>query len=64
MSKSIEPNIAELANGWMKSYGLPYKLEQEPLSEKISIFFREYQFKFIINGKQMNTFALYNFLKR
>ena len=26
--KSIEPNIADLANGWLKSYGLDYKLEQ------------------------------------
>ncbi len=31
MNKSIEPNIADLANGWLKSYGLDYKLEQEPL---------------------------------
>ncbi len=29
--KSIEPNIAELANGWLKSYGVDYKLEQESL---------------------------------
>ena len=27
--QSIEPNIADLANGWLKSYGLDYKLEQE-----------------------------------
>jgi hypothetical protein len=32
--QSIEPNIADLANGWMKSYGLPYKLEQEPIGSK------------------------------
>ncbi len=30
-AKSIEPNIAELANGWLKSYGVDYKLEQESL---------------------------------
>ena len=30
-TQSIEPNIAELANGWLKSYKLPYKLEQEYL---------------------------------
>ncbi len=27
--QSIEPNIADLANGWLKSHGLVYKLEQE-----------------------------------
>ncbi len=29
--QSIEPNIADLANGWMKSYWLNYKLEQESI---------------------------------
>ncbi|GAW87284.1 conserved hypothetical protein [Bathymodiolus platifrons methanotrophic gill symbiont] len=32
MAKSIEPNIADLANGWLKSYNLDYKLEQESLN--------------------------------
>ena len=32
MAQSIEPNIADLANGWLKSYNVPYKLEQESLS--------------------------------
>lgn len=27
--QSVEPNIADLANGWLKSYKLDYKLEQE-----------------------------------
>ena len=31
--QSIEPNIAYLVNGWLKSYGLDYKLEQESLNE-------------------------------
>lgn len=31
MAQSIEPNIADLANGWLKSYNLDYKLEQENL---------------------------------
>lgn len=35
MSKSIEPNIADLANSWLKSYSLDYKLEQESLSNEI-----------------------------
>jgi len=32
MAQSIEPNIADLANGWLKSYKLNYKLEQESLN--------------------------------
>ena len=27
--QSIEPNIADLVNGWLRDYGLDYKLEQE-----------------------------------
>ena len=30
--QSVEPNVADLANGWLKSYGLDYKLEQESLN--------------------------------
>lgn len=33
--QSIEPNIADLANGWLKSYDLDYKLEQESLNVEI-----------------------------
>lgn len=35
MAQSIEPNIADLANGWLKSYKLDYKLEQESLNTEI-----------------------------
>lgn len=35
MAQSIEPNIADLANGWLKSYKLDYKLEQENLNSEI-----------------------------
>ncbi len=35
MAKSIEPLITDLANGWLKSYKLDYKLEQEPLNAEI-----------------------------
>ena len=35
MAQSIEPNIADLANGWLKSYKLNYKLEQESLNAEI-----------------------------
>ena len=31
MAKSIESDIAQLVNGWLQSYGLDYKLEQESL---------------------------------
>lgn len=34
VTQSIEPNIADLANGWMKSYKLDYKLEQEYFGTK------------------------------
>lgn len=33
--QSIEPNITELANGWLKAYRLDYKLEQEFLNNEI-----------------------------
>lgn len=33
--KSIEPNIADLANGWLRSYRLDYKLEQESLNTEL-----------------------------
>ncbi len=29
--QSVEPNIADLANGWMKSYKLDYKLKQKSI---------------------------------
>lgn len=35
MTQSIEPNIADLANRWLKSYKLDYKLEQESLNGEI-----------------------------
>lgn len=35
MAQSIEPNIADLANGWLKSYKLDYKLEQESLNAEV-----------------------------
>ena len=45
MAQSIEPNIAELANGWLKSYGLDYKIEQEPLNFEIDKALKEYESK-------------------
>lgn len=40
--QSIEPVISDLANGWLKSYGLDYKLEQEPLNTEIDLALNEY----------------------
>jgi len=45
MAQSIEPNIADLANGWLKSYGLDYKLEQESVSTDIEKALKEYESK-------------------
>jgi len=42
MAKSIEPNIADLANGWLKSYDLDYKLEQESLNSEIDKALKDY----------------------
>ena len=40
--QSIEPLIADLANGWMKAYKLDYKLEQESLNTEIDTALNEY----------------------
>ena len=40
--QSIEPNIADLANGWLKSYKLDYKLEQESLNTEIDKALHDY----------------------
>ena len=40
--QSIEPNIAELGNGWLKSYKLPYKLEQESVNSEIDKALADY----------------------
>ena len=45
MKKSIEPNIADLANGWLKSYKLDYKLEQEDLNTEIDKALNDYYSK-------------------
>lgn len=40
--QSVEPNIADLANGWLKSYKLNYKLEQESLNIEIDRALNDY----------------------
>ena len=42
MAQSIEPNIADLANGWLKSHKLDYKLEQESLNTEIDKALSDY----------------------
>lgn len=44
-NQSVEPNIADLANGWLKSYELDYKLEQESLNNEIDKALNEYYSK-------------------
>ena len=40
--QSVEPQIADLANGWLKSYNLDYKLEQESLNPEIDKALQDY----------------------
>ncbi|WP_270337561.1 VRR-NUC domain-containing protein [Streptococcus infantarius] len=40
--QSVEPIIADLVNGWLKSYSLDYKLEQETLNSEIDKALLEY----------------------
>lgn len=40
--QSVEPNVADLANGWMRSYKLDYKLEQESFNTEIDRALDEY----------------------
>ena len=48
--QSVEPKIAELANGWLKSFDLDYKLEQESLNHEIDNALAEYFSKSGGNG--------------
>ena len=43
--QSIEPNIADLANSWLKSCKLDYKLEQESLNSEIDKALDDYHSK-------------------
>ena len=43
--QSVEPNIADLVNGWLKSYNLDYKLEQETLNTEIDLALNDYYSK-------------------
>ena len=48
--QSVEPNIADLVNGWLKSYKLDYRLEQESLNDSIDKALDEYKSKQGGNG--------------
>jgi hypothetical protein len=69
-AQSIEPNIADLANGWLKSYKLPYKLEQESVNAEIDKALQDYfsknggtganrpDAKILLQDKNMNFFPV------
>lgn len=40
--QSVEPNIADIANGWLRKYELDYKLEQESLNSQIDKALADY----------------------
>lgn len=43
--KSIEPVVADIANGWLRSYGLDYRLEQGELNSEIDKALKDYYSK-------------------
>lgn len=43
--QSIEPDIVELGNGWLRAYGLDYRKEQAPLNAEIDQALEEYASK-------------------
>lgn len=69
-TQSIEPNIADLANGWMKGYKLDYKLEQESLNTEIDKALADYftknggsganrpDAKLLLQDKNLNYFPI------
>lgn len=68
--QSIEPNVADLANGWLKSYKLDYKLEQESLNDEIDKALADYftknggtganrpDAKLLLQDKKLNWFPI------
>lgn len=45
MAQSVEPQIADLANGWLKQYKLKYYIEQDAPNEEIKNALLEYESK-------------------
>lgn len=70
INKSIEPNIADLANGWLKSSNLQYKLEQKSLNDEIDKALNDYfsknggsggnrpDTKLLISDKNLNYYPI------
>lgn len=68
--QSVEPNIADLVNGWLKAYRLDYKLEQESLNAEIDKALAEYftknggsganrpDAKLLLQDKQLNYYPV------
>jgi hypothetical protein len=68
--QSVEPNITELANGWLKSFNLPYKLEQASLNQEIDNALNDYfsksggkggnrpDAKILLKDKLLNSFPI------
>lgn len=69
-TQSIEPNIADLANSWLKSYKLDYKLEQESINAEIDKALQDYfsknggtganrpDAKLLLQDKKLNFFPI------
>ncbi len=54
--QSVEPNIADLANGWLKSYKLDYKLEQESLNTEIDQALNDYYaIRWIFDDRELSS---------
>lgn len=45
MAQSVEPQIADLANGWLKQYNLKYYIEQDAPNSEIKNALHEYESK-------------------
>ncbi|MDR2205603.1 MAG: SAM-dependent methyltransferase [Flavobacteriaceae bacterium] len=68
--QSIEPNIADLANSWLKKYKLGYKLEQESINNEIDQALSDYfsknggtganrpDAKLLLQDKNLNYFPI------
>ncbi len=68
--QSVEPQIADLVNGWLKSYNLKYFLEQESINDTIDNALDEYFFKaggkggnrpdskLLLQDKKLRTFPI------
>ncbi len=68
--QSVEPMVADLVNGWLKSYHLDYKLEQERLNNEIDKALSEYasknggsggnrpDVKLLLKDKRSNTWPI------